>query len=388
MRGQLKRLCALGPWRSALEAALILSVVMGIGRFAFTAVFPYMVEDGVITVQQGSWAASTNYAGYLLGALLAVRLHSRYAYRLCIGAVLGTALALALLALPMPVWAILLLRGVAGAISALGFVAASLWLFAERKNFKGAPVLYAGVGVGIALSAELLVLAAEMGLHSASMWLLLAVVAVVMGVVAVPGLLRSAAASEQGTQSVAGTIEPRLVAPRPLVVIYGLAGLGYIVTATYLPMLVHTALPDLQSAHVWAVFGLGAVPACFLWHALHEKLGTRSALQLNLAVQAIGVGLPVVVDSATSYMLSALLVGGTFTGTVTIAMPAAQRLARHTGTNLVAIMTLLYSVGQIIGPLLAEILHSYSQSFTSALLMASSALLLSLVLSVRLYPSR
>lgn len=382
------RKALLGPWRSAFEAALILSVGMGIGRFAFTAVFPYMVEDAVITVQQGSWAASTNYAGYLLGALLAVKLHSRYAYRLCVWAVLGTALTLALLALPMPVWGILLLRGVAGAISALGFVAASLWLFSERKNFRGAPVLYAGVGVGIALSAELLVLGAELGMRSSGMWLLLAVVAVIMGAIAVPGLLGRGKSSEQSMQSSVEVIEPKLVAPLPLVVIYGLAGLGYIVTATYLPMLVHMALPDLQSAHVWAVFGLGAVPACFLWHGLHEKLGTRTALQWNLAVQALGVGLPVLVESATSYMLSALLVGGTFTGTVTIAMPAAQRLARHTGTNLLAIMTLVYSVGQIVGPVLAEMLHSYSHSFTSALVMAASALMLSLLLSVRLYPSR
>lgn len=377
-----------GQWRSALEAALILSVGMGFGRFSFTAVFPYMVEDAVITVQQGSWAASTNYAGYLLGALLAVKLHCKHAYRLCVWAVVGTALTLALLALPLPVWAILLIRGVAGAISALGFIAVSLWLFEERKNFRGAPVLYAGVGVGIALSAELLVVGAEVGLRSSGMWLLLAVVAVIMGAIAVPGLLGRGKPSELSVQPLVGAREPKLVATLPLVAIYGLAGLGYIVTATYLPMLVHRALPTLQSAHVWAVFGVGAVPACFLWHSLHEKLGTRTALQWNLAVQAVGVGLPVLIESATSYMLSALLVGGTFTGTVTIAMPAAQRLARHTGTNLLAIMTFVYSVGQIIGPVLAEMLHSYSHSFTSALVMAASALMLSLLLSVRLYPSR
>lgn len=384
MTSVLRRKSLSGQWRSALEAALILSVGMGFGRFAFTAVFPYMVEDAVITVQQGSWAASTNYAGYLLGALLAVKLHSKHAYRLCLWAVVGTALTLALLALPMPVWAILLIRGVAGAISALGFVAVSLWLFEERKNFKGAPVLYAGVGVGIALSAELLVLGAAVGLSSSGMWLLLAMVAMVMGVIAAPGLLARSDKVVQTALASVTVVEPKLVASLPLVVIYGLAGFGYIVTATYLPMLVHTALPDVQSAHVWAVFGLGAVPACFLWHGLHERLGTRTALQWNLAVQALGVGLPVMADSATSYMLSALLVGGTFTGTVTIAMPAAQRLARQTGTNLLAIMTFVYSVGQIIGPVLAEMLHSYSHSFTSALAMASSALLLSLVLSVRL----
>lgn len=375
-----------GPWRSAIEAALILSVGMGFGRFAFTAVFPYMVEDGVISVQQGSWAASMNYAGYLLGALLAVRMRARYAYKLCLWSVLGTALCLAVLALPVPVWGILLVRGVAGAVSALGFVAASLWLFEQRGHFTGAPVLYAGVGVGIALSAELLVLGASLGLHSSGMWLLLGAVAAVMGLIAAPGLVMNYTEPSTEASAAQAAIQPKLVAVLPMVIIYGLAGFGYIVTATYLPMLVHMALPDVHSAHVWAVFGLGAVPACFVWHRLHERLGTRGALQWNLALQALGVALPVLVQSASSYMLSALLVGGTFTGTVTIAMPAAQRLARHTGKNVLAIMTLMYSVGQIIGPMVAELLHTYSHSFSSALLAAALALVIALICSVKLYP--
>ena len=40
--------------RSAAEAALILVIGMGFGRFAFTAIYPLMVEEGVITLQGGS----------------------------------------------------------------------------------------------------------------------------------------------------------------------------------------------------------------------------------------------------------------------------------------------------------------------------------------------
>lgn len=165
---------------------------------------------------------------------------------------------------------------------------------------------------------------------------------------------------------------------------YGLAGLGYIVTATYLPLLVKTALPNLDAAHVWAVFGLGAAPSCFLWHKLHQRIGTRNALLANLALQAVGVALPAVSQSTASYLLSALLVGGTFMGTVTIAMPAAQRVARATGRNLLAAMTLVYGVGQILGPALAERLYASSQSFSSSLLAAAAALLVGALLCFRL----
>ncbi|WP_258000769.1 YbfB/YjiJ family MFS transporter [Janthinobacterium sp. ROICE36] len=369
--------------RAAIAAAAILAIGMGFGRFAFTAIYPHMLAEGVLKLNDASLAASANYAGYLLGAILAMRARAHSAHRLCLWSVAGTALCLGVLALTMPVWLIVAVRGVAGVFSALAMVAASLWLLQQRRHARGAPLLYAGVGVGIAVSAELLVLAAQLGWHSAGMWLLLAGVSVLAGLAAAPAI----AASGQATlavppQAAASTLAP--VAPVPLVLLYGLAGFGYIVTATYLPVLVGTALPGLNAAHVWAVFGLGAAPSCFLWHRLHERLGTRQALRLNLLLQALGVALPVLAPSAIGYLLSAILVGGTFVGTVTIAMPAAQRAAVKAGANMMAIMTLVYGVGQIIGPVLAGSLYAQSHSFNNALLAAAGALLLALVVSLRL----
>ena len=372
--------------RAAIAAAAILAIGMGFGRFAFTAIYPHMLSEGVLTLRDGSLAASANYAGYLLGAILAMRARAHSAHRLCLWSVAGTALCLGVLALTMPVWLIVTVRGVAGVFSALAMVAASLWLLEQRRHGRGAPLLYAGVGAGIAVSAELLVLASHLGWHSAGMWLLLAGVTVLLGLAAAPAI----AASGQPTldappHAAASTLAP--VAPWPLVLIYGLAGLGYIVTATYLPVMVGVALPGLNSAHVWAMFGLGAAPSCFLWHRLHERLGTRQALRLNLLLQALGVALPVLAPSAAAYLLSAILVGGTFVGTVTIAMPAAQRAAGKVGkfgTNMMAIMTVVYGIGQIIGPVLAASLYAQSHSFNSALLAAAGALLLAIAVSLRL----
>lgn len=372
--------------RAAIAAAVILAIGMGFGRFAFTAIYPHMVKEGVLTLRDGSLAASANYAGYLLGAILAMRARAHSAHRLSLWSVAGTALCLGVLALPMPVWLFVTVRGVAGVFSALAMVAASLWLLVQRRQARGAPLLYAGVGAGIAVSAELLVLASQLGWHSAGMWLLLAGVTVLAGLAAAPAIAASGQATPDApAQPAASVLAP--VAPWPLVLIYGLAGLGYIVTATYLPVLVKTALPGLNSAHVWAVFGLGAAPSCFLWYRLHERLGTRQALRLNLLLQALGVALPVLAPSAVGYLFSAILVGGTFVGTVTIAMPAAQRAAVKAGkfgSNMMAIMTVVYGIGQIIGPVLAGSLYAQSHSFNSALLAAAGALLLAIVVSLRL----
>jgi len=68
----------------ATAAMAALAVAMGIGRFAFTPVLPMMLSDGSVTLAAGSWLATANYAGYLVGALLAMGTrHSAHARRRC-----------------------------------------------------------------------------------------------------------------------------------------------------------------------------------------------------------------------------------------------------------------------------------------------------------------
>ena len=51
-----------------------LAVAMGVGRFAFTPLLPMMLHDGVVTLAGGSWLATANYLGYLIGALACMAL--------------------------------------------------------------------------------------------------------------------------------------------------------------------------------------------------------------------------------------------------------------------------------------------------------------------------
>ncbi|APA67684.1 YbfB/YjiJ family MFS transporter [Janthinobacterium sp. 1_2014MBL_MicDiv] len=372
---------AASPLRSAVDAALVMLIGMGFGRFAFTALYPQMVDEGLISLAEGSWAASVNYAGYLLGALLGMRARAASAHRLCLWAMLGTAFCLAILGVLQSAPVLILVRGVAGVFSALAMIAASLWLLEQRRQARSAPLLYAGVGVGIAVSAELLALGAWAGLRSGGLWLLLGGVSLLAGLLAARGLAASGPETVSDSQPV-DTAPLAAVRPAPLVMLYGLAGFGYIITATYLPTLVKGALPDLDPAHVWAVFGAGAAPSCFLWYRLHHRIGTRRALFWNLLLQAIGVIVPVFLANAAGYLLSAALVGATFTGTVTIAMPAAQRIARLTNANLAARMTLAYGAGQIAGPLVAGALYRHSHSFSLSLVAAATALAAAGVMSL------
>src|SRR5438128_2634597 len=57
-----------------MPGLIALAVAMGIGRFAFTPWLQMMQSDAGLTLSEGGWVASANYVGYLVGALLAMRL--------------------------------------------------------------------------------------------------------------------------------------------------------------------------------------------------------------------------------------------------------------------------------------------------------------------------
>lgn len=356
---------------ATIAAMLALSVAMGFGRFAFTGMYPLMVRDHLLSVDGGSWAASGNYAGYLIGALLASRLPTARAAAITRAALVGTVLALLALALPVPAGVVIAIRFVAGVLSAFGLVAAAVWLFSHVGNHRGAPLLFAGVGVGILVSAEIIAGGNLAGWSSPAVWIALSVAAAAFVLVAWPALGRE---YRNTADAAAPGALPGLVGPWPLIAAYGLAGYGYIVTATYLPLFIHDALGHVDPIHVWAAFGLGAAPSCFVWHAAHERFGTRRALSVNLILQAIGVLLPVLVPSAAGYLGSAVLVGATFVGTTTIALSAARHVAHRVNFNIVAVLTAAYGIGQIAGPLASSALMGHSHSFTLPLVSAAGAL--------------
>lgn len=337
----------------ALAGSIVLMIGMGYGRFAFTGVLPLMLNEGLLTLHEGNLAASANYAGYLVGALL-----------------------LAWVSSP---WTIITLRAVAGALSAITLIAGSLWLLEHMGHHHGAPLLYAGVGLGIFISAEGIALGHALNLTSQQIWLLCALCAGLLLALAIRWLLTPPAAlvrvSHVETSLPASGSDTRHAAWR-LLMVYGLAGFGYIITATYLPLFLSGSLQSVDPVHLWALFGLAAAPSCLIWHKLVLKWGYRQALTRNLLVQALGVILPACSASLLFCVLSALLVGFTFMGTVTIALPKAKSLSHQVSFNMIAAMTALYGVGQIAGPLIAGALYQIAASFNPALYAAALALLI------------
>ena len=112
-----------------------------------------------------------------------------------------------------------------------------------------------------------------------------------------------------------------------LAILYGLAGFGYIIVATYLPLMAKDAGSPLLTAHLWTLVGLSIVPGCFGWLWAAKRWGALPCLTANLLVQAISVLLTLASDSPLLLIISSLGFGGTFMGTTSLVMTIARQLS-------------------------------------------------------------
>jgi len=149
---------------------------IGIGRFVYTPILPPMVEALSLTKAEAGLIASSNFVGYLAGALLAaLRLPgSRRTWLL--GGLALNALALAAMAATTSLALFLLLRLAAGMASAFCLIFSSALVLdrlARAGRGKLSAVHFAGVGIGIAVSAAVVATLTDWR----SMWLASAILA-------------------------------------------------------------------------------------------------------------------------------------------------------------------------------------------------------------------
>ncbi|MBC5763964.1 YbfB/YjiJ family MFS transporter [Ramlibacter albus] len=362
---------------TAMAGLLSLAVAMGIGRFAFTPVLPLMLRSGELDVATAGWIAAANYAGYLVGAMTAARVKLR-AGALGIAALVATAVLTAAMAAHGPVaWG--LLRFAAGVASAWAFVATSVWcLGALAQQGKGhlGGVVYAGVGVGIAITGAYCLVA---GAGSAqSLWIQLGALALVLALPAMVG----ASKADGGVPSAHRDAARPTSDATGLVVSYGLMGFGYILPATFLPVMARSVVDDARVFGLaWPVFGAMAAISTVLaaaWLKRASRLTVWSACQLAMGV---GVLLPSLWLTGWTIALSAVLVGGTFMVITLAGVQEMRARAPHDPAAAVGRMTAAFAFGQIAGPVCSSLLLHVpafaAHGLNIALQLAAAGLLLS-----------
>ncbi len=391
-----------------------LAAAMGIGRFAFTPLLPMMLSDGVIDLPSASWLASANYLGYLVGALLCtfqpwLWKHLRFLPAVAAstwvraGLVATTLLTLGM-ALHLPaIWP--LLRFAAGVASALVFVYTSGWCLSQLARL-GAPtlggIMYAGPGAGIALSGLFASAMVALQWTAATGWLIFGVLAAVL-TTAVWRTFQDRPQEQGGSAANVPVSMPATIhAPAGrkqmllLAVAYGMAGFGYIITATFLPVIAREAMPgSVWIDFFWPIFGLGVVTGALLATRIPATGDFRYLLAGAYAVQAVGIAASVFSPNLAGFAIGSLLLGIPFTAITFFAMQEVRRLQPAAAASYMGLLTAMYGIGQIAGPPLVAVLLRHSRSlgegFTLSLEIAAAALVVGALMYLWLasaYPLR
>ncbi len=373
----------------AIAGMLALAVAMGIGRFAFTPLLPMMLHDGVLDLPGASWLATANYLGYWIGAMacalqpglwarwrVATPLAHTSAVRLgLVATVLLTGAMVLPVAAAWPLW-----RFMAGLASALVFVYVSGWSLA-RLTALGAPTLggliYVGPGLGIAISGLAASAMVAGGWSAASGWLSFAGLAALLSLLAWPQL-RGVVAAPSVQTSAPG--EGKTGALALFAVAYGITGFGYIVTATFLPVIARQALPgSIWPDLFWPLFGFAVVLGAVLTVRVPLHWDRRHLLMACYFLQAIGVLATVWLPNLVGFALGSLLLGAPFTAVTLFAVQEARRLRPHNPSAYIGVVTAAFGLGQILGPPMVAVLLKRSatsaEGFAWSLQIAATALL-------------
>jgi MFS family permease len=414
----------------AVAGGVALAVAMGIGRFAFTPILPMMLHDEVVDLHAASWLASANYLGYLSGALLCTFVPlfwSRWPGRkpidgpaLVRAGLAATGVLTLAMALPLPAaWPSL--RFLAGVASSMVFVFGSGWCLTQlalrgRAALGGA--MFAGPGAGIVASGLVASAMVASGGTSALAWFVFGVLACVLSAsiwrvfqtrAAAPGVVvpvndaTARAAAEAKERSVSPTREPSLAlgTTHPhaevgtLAFGYGISGFGYIVTATFLPVIARAALPadspwlDL----FWPIFGAGVILGALLATRVRVSGDLRIVLAGAYLVQSVAIAIGLALPTAAGFAFGSFLLGLPFTAITYFALQEVRRLRPHQVAATTGLVTALWSIGQTAGPPMVAVLLRRSAgvgaAFTLSLVIAAAALVVGAVVFLvasRLWP--
>jgi len=366
--------------RPFVAAAAVLAVAMGVGRFAYTPLLVVMRGDAGLTVAFAGVLASANLTGYFVGALIAIHPFAR-THRVAlirIGSIL-VVVTTAMMALPSAVW--FSARCATGVASGLVFVLTAsllLDLAAEIDSRNGLAVMFSGVGIGIAAAGLLVPLTLPLG-GSRAAWIVLAVVSSAALAVALPMLPKPELSSATSPTEAARSDDSSHVFGW-LAALYGVEGAAYIVPATFLVAMV-SETPSIAryGAATWILVGAITAPSTIWWSAAARRWGLSRALLAACFAQIVAMLAPLAIGGAAGALTLAVGLGATFIGISALGTALGRALRPANSNGAIALLTAVYGVGQIIGPLIATRIVIVTGSYRLALPVVAGSLAIATV---------
>lgn len=334
------------------------AVSLGFSRFDYALILPSMKKNLGLNFTEAGWLNTANAAGYLLGAVMAKFLIDRYrAEALFRSAMILTSVAVLTTGLTHYWFLLVFLRVLAGAFGALSFICggilvACLFPGEPGRTAASISIYMSGGGIGILLSG--LTLPALFSRWGDGCW------PWAWGLLGIASLLFTAFSwsasgnTEKGFKAHPGTSSWSAGSFLPLLAGYFLFGAGYIIYMTYI---VAWARDSGHSANTislfWALLGAAVIVSPLLWRRALSGWGSGRPMGAAIGMTALGSLIPLFSTSFPSMMFSAILFGLAFLNVPAAMTSFLQRsLPRPLWGTSIAFFTVIFSLGQIVGPVI------------------------------------
>jgi predicted MFS family arabinose efflux permease len=372
--------------RLILILSLAPAIGLGVGRFAYSLVLPDMRDALGWSYSAAGFMNTVNAGGYLAGALAAARLSKKFGLFAVVRAgTLACVVSLLICGLSADFAVLSFARLLTGFGAALAFVAggALAAIIGQSQPARSSFLLslfYAGPGLGIVLSGLIAPFLLQ-GFGAGSWWIVWLVLTVTCGLLTLPLLVKSIDASA-GLSNAA----PTPFALRPVwiyLVSYFLFGAGYIAYMTFMIAYVRDAggSAAAQSAF-WCLIGVSAFASPWVWRGVLERGRSGSATAIILGVNAVGAAMPLFGHSALLLGASALVFGVAFFAVVASTTAFVRfNYPPEAWPKAIAAITIVFGIGQTLGPIAVGAITDATGSLTSALVMSAAALAIGAVAS-------
>jgi len=385
-------------------ALIVLAVfcALGLARFGYTSILPAMQQGLGLTDTQTGQLQSLNLFGYLLAVIPAGLLASRLGPRIVIAVSLALVSAAMLLTGLVPSFTAAcagrFLAGIGGAganIPAMGLVSA--WFGARRRG------LASGIGVtGSSLAlivtgplVPVIIAAGGPAGWRLSWYALGALGLAACGLCAV--FLRNRP-EEKGRAPFGETVEGKArrsadpLSARfswssvyrsgllwQLAFIYCAFGFSYIIYSTFFiaHLVRDAAFTAAGAGMLWMQVGIVSLPSGLIWGSISDRFGRRIVLICVFALQALSFCLFGLSCAPWAIYVSALLFALTaWSIPALMAATAGDTFGPRLAPAALGLMTIIFGIGQVLGPYCAGVLAHTTGTFSGAFVIAGAVALL------------
>ncbi|MEP4195517.1 MAG: MFS transporter [Aliishimia sp.] len=392
-------------WGVAFAGAVAIFCGLGLGRFAFGMMLPSMSISLGLDYDQGGLLGFANMLGYLFSVLimpfvlrrLGTRLTASFSLVLMALSMFGMALSENFLVL----CSFYLFTGLGSGGVVLPTMSVMSQWFAPSHRGLASGIAMSGPGFGIILSGFVVPkLIPFAGLHSwQSGWLIFGAITAAVSLLAYAFIRNhprdlgfDAFGKTPGTLTEhVPTFTPRarvkLLAH--LGIVFGIYGATYMLYVTFIvtSMVDSYGMSQQDAGWLWAIFGLLSIFSGVVFGSISDKIGRRMGMAVAFSVLATSYLLVGFSSSIMALYLSIFLFGiAAWSIPVIMAASCGDFFGPAAAASALAILMMVFSVGQGTGPVIAGFVAERSGTFSASYASAGIAALIAVALAFLLRP--